>query len=111
MRLPIDLVFIDGLHLFEQVLRDIAAVEARCTAESVILVHDCLPIDAVTSSRERTTVVWSGDVWKAIPALRSARPDLRIKTLDVAPTGLGVITGLDPSSPCWATVTTNSSPS
>ncbi len=95
---PIDLVFIDGLHLFEQVLRDIAAVERRCTAASVILVHDCLPIDAVTSARDRTTVVWSGDVWKAIPALRSARPDLRITTLDVAPTGLGIITCLDPSS-------------
>ncbi len=95
---PIDLAFVDGLHLFQQTLRDIANVESHCSADGVILVHDCLPIDAVTSSPERTTVVWSGDVWKSVVALRRYRPDLSIHTVDVAPTGMAVITGLDPTN-------------
>jgi len=43
-------------------------------------------------------MVWSGDVWKAIVALRRYRPDLTIETVDVAPTGMAIITGLDPSN-------------
>lgn len=95
---PIDLAFVDGLHRFEQTLRDIANVERHSSPDGVILVHDCLPIDAVTSARNRTTMVWSGDVWKSIVALRRHRPDLTIHTIDVAPTGLAVITGLDPTN-------------
>ncbi len=94
----VDLAFVDGLHLFEQTLRDIANVERHASTDGVILVHDCLPIDAVTSARERSTMVWSGDVWKSIVALRHHRPDLTIHTVDVAPTGLAVITGLDPKN-------------
>lgn len=96
--LPVDLGFIDGMHLFEYALRDFANLERACAPDSVVLVHDCLPIDAVTSARERTTDVWSGDVWKLVVCLRRHRPDLSVTTIDVAPTGLGVITGLDPTS-------------
>ncbi len=94
----IDLGFVDGLHFFEQSLRDFANLERWAAPEAIVLVHDCLPIDAITSSRERTTVLWSGDVWKLVVSLRTHRPDLAISTIDVAPTGLAVITGLDPSS-------------
>ena len=97
--LPVDLAFVDGLHLFEQTLRDVLNVERYATPGTVVLVHDCLPIDAVTSSRERTTVVWSGDVWKVVPCLRRYRPDLAIATVDVPPTGMAVITNLDPTAP------------
>jgi hypothetical protein len=96
--LPVDLAFIDGMHLFEYALRDFANLERACAPGSVILVHDCLPIDAVTSARDRTTDVWSGDVWKLVVCLRRYRPDLSVTTIDVGPTGLGVITGLDPAS-------------
>ena len=96
--LPVDLAFIDGMHLFEYALRDFANLERACTRDSVVLVHDCLPIDSVTSARERTTDVWSGDVWKLVVCLRRHRPDLSVTTIDVGPTGLGVITGLDPTS-------------
>jgi hypothetical protein len=63
-----------------------------------VLVHDCYPQDEVTAARERTTRRWSGDIWKLILCLREYRPALRLATLDVAPTGLGVITGIDPTS-------------
>jgi len=95
---PFDLAFIDGLHLFEQALRDFGNVERRSRRSSVVLMHDCLPLDAATSSRRRRTGFWSGDVWKVIPALRQWRPDLSVSVLPAFPTGLAVVTGLDPSS-------------
>lgn len=95
---PVDLAFVDGLHLHEQTLRDVANVERHASPDGVILVHDCLPIDAVTSARDRTTVVWSGDVWKVVVALRRHRPDLTVTTVDVEPTGLAVVSGLDPDN-------------
>jgi hypothetical protein len=92
------MAFVDGLHLFEQALRDFVHVECHAHPDAVILIHDCLPIDRVTSSRERSTVVWSGDVWKVILCLRRYRSDLQVAVVDVPPTGLGVITNLNPSS-------------
>lgn len=95
---PLDLAFIDGLHLFEQALADFINVERYCAPSSVVLVHDCLPIDETTSSRERTTVVWTGDVWKLVACLRRYRPDLAVATVDVPPSGLAVVTNLDARS-------------
>jgi hypothetical protein len=94
----IDLAFIDGMHLFEFALRDFINIERACEPDSVILIHDCLPIDAVTSARERTTSVWTGDVWKLVLVLKRLRPDLHIRTSDVGPSGLAIVTNLDPGS-------------
>jgi hypothetical protein len=95
---PVDLAFVDGMHLFEFALRDIMHLERRAQPDTTILVHDCCPIDAESASRERKTSRWTGDVWKVILCLRDYRPDLRVTTLGAAPSGLGVIQGLDPSS-------------
>jgi predicted O-methyltransferase YrrM len=95
---PVDMAFIDGLHLFEQVLRDFINLERFCTPGSVILLHDCLPRDRATSTREQRTKFWTGDVWKMVPCLSRYRPDLLVQTLDVPPAGLTVIRNLDPSS-------------
>ena len=95
---PVDLAFVDGLHLYEQTLRDFINVEHHADPDGVILIHDCLPIDEMTAARERTTVVWSGDVWKVVVALRRHRTDLTVTTVDVEPTGLAIVTGLDPNS-------------
>ena len=94
----IDLGFADGLHWWEQTLRDVAHLERHASPDGVLLIHDCNPRDEITSARERTTVFWSGDVWKTVVALRRYRPDLTILTADVAPTGLAIVTGLDPSN-------------
>jgi hypothetical protein len=95
---PIDLAFIDGLHLFECALRDFIAIERRCSPSSTILVHDCYPHDEMTSARDRTTVFWSGDVWKLVLCLTELRPELEVAVADVAPTGLAIVRGLDPAS-------------
>jgi hypothetical protein len=95
---PLALAFIDGLHLFEQALRDFIHLERRATARSIVLLHDCLPLDENTSARTRTTEFYSGDVWKAAACLRELRPDLRMTIVPTPPTGLCIISGLDPTA-------------
>jgi len=95
---PVDIAFVDGLHLFEQALRDFIHVERRCAPDSVVLFHDCLPLDAATASRQRRTGFWTGDVWKIVPILQNRRPDLTVFLVPAYPTGLLVVTRLDPSS-------------
>ena len=93
-----DLAFIDGLHLFEQVLKDFINLERYARKDSVILIHDCLPIAPVVAERERCTGFWTGDVWRIIPCLKTFRPDLKIVTIPTKPSGLGVVTNMDATS-------------
>jgi ketosteroid isomerase-like protein len=96
--LPVDLAFIDGMHLFEFAFRDFVNLEAHCSERAVILVHDCFPTRREVATRERSTVCWSGDVWRLVPLLLTERPDLNVSAVDIRPAGLGIITGLDPDS-------------
>ena len=93
-----DMAFIDGLHLYEQVLRDFINLELRSSRDSIIFIHDCLPVSIVGAARERTTSVWTGDVWKIIPCLKQVRPDLEIITFPLKPSGLAMVRGLDRTS-------------
>ncbi|MEA1924141.1 MAG: class I SAM-dependent methyltransferase [Pseudomonadota bacterium] len=90
-----DLAFIDGLHIFEQVLRDFINLEKNAAPDSIIMIHDCLPLDRRTAERQRKTIFWSGDVWKIIPCLKQERADLSIFTVPTYPAGLCFVTGLD----------------
>ena len=95
---PIDLAFIDGMHQSEFTLRDFIHVERLCASTSTVLIHDCYPLNRITAERERSTAFWSGDVWRAVVALRRHRPDLKIQVIATPPTGLAVVRGLDPTS-------------
>lgn len=95
---PLSIGFIDGLHVFEQALRDFMHLEAYCGPRSIILFHDTVPLDEITQRRTPVTHYSTGDVWKAILCLKYFRPDLDIFTIAAAPTGLTVVTGLDPES-------------
>jgi tetratricopeptide (TPR) repeat protein len=97
-RQPLAFAFIDGLHVFEAALRDFVNIERLAAPDSVVAVHDCIPLDERTSARERTTNFWSGDVWKLVPCLKKYRPDLSLVSVAAKPTGLGLITGLDPEN-------------
>lgn len=103
----VDVAFLDGLHRFEYLLRDFLNTEKICHRRSVILLHDCLPLNARMAERvyrlneseaEETRHAWTGDVWKILPALKKYRPDLRVRLLDCQQTGLVAISSLDPQS-------------
>jgi len=105
---PIDLAFLDGLHLAEALLRDFINTERHCKPNSVVMLHDCIPTDTYIAervnsperreSRSAHPGWWTGDVWKVLPILRRMRPDLSIHALDASCTGLVMITNLDPGS-------------
>lgn len=86
-----DLIFIDGLHFFEQVHRDITNSLKWLNSGGTIVVHDCNPTEELTQRRERASEVWHGDVWKAILKLRTDNLQVSIFTVDTDE-GCSVIT-------------------
>jgi hypothetical protein len=104
---PVDVAFLDGLHVFEYLLRDFINTERVCDRNSLILLDDCLPVNIEMTERQHRPELrkdqgiagwWTGDVWKVVSILRELRPDLRITPVDVRPTGSIMISNLDPAS-------------
>ena len=90
-----DVVFIDGLHLAEQVDRDIVNTLDFLTEDGFVMLHDCNP-PSIFHAREdyayRHTPVrgsWTGTTWKAFVKWR-ARPDLYSCCIDTD-YGVGVL--------------------
>lgn len=100
MAIQIDVAFLDGMHLFEFLLRDFLNAERYMHPESCIMIHDCIPFngDMAARDRGRLDVPWTGDVWKILPILSTHRPDLRISALDASPTGVILVENLDAAS-------------
>lgn len=96
--LPIDLAFIDGMHLAEFSYRDFLNVERLASVGGVVVMDDMLPRNAQEAARNRRTRAWAGDVFKMVDILRERRPDLVVLPVNTAPTGVLLITALNPSS-------------
>jgi hypothetical protein len=94
----VDLVFIDGLHLFEFALRDFINAEKLAHPGSVVVFDDMLPRTSDEAARDRHTTMWAGDVYNVALALERYRPDLVLVPVDTVPTGLLLVVGLDPTS-------------
>ena len=84
-----DCIFIDGLHEFEQVKRDINNSIKYLNNDGVILLHDCLPNNVYDQAMPRCQYNWNGNVWKAIVECRT-RNDIDVYTC-YADNGIGVI--------------------
>ena len=84
-----DLIFIDGLHVYEQVLKDIENSLKVLNDNGVILIHDCLPAKIWHQTIPQTHSSWNGDVWKSIVKSRT-RIDIDTYTIE-ADQGLGLI--------------------
>ncbi len=77
-----DCIFIDGLHIYDQVKRDILNSLKFLNKNGFVLVHDCLPESLSKQAVPRYRLNWNGDVWKAIVDLRQD-PYLEIFTCNI----------------------------
>ncbi len=84
-----DCIFIDGLHKYSQVKKDIQNSLKFLTKGGVILLHDCLPNNYYEQATPRCQWTWNGDVWKAIIECRTKK-DIDVYTC-YADYGIGVI--------------------
>jgi len=84
-----DIIFIDGLHEYYQVKKDINNSIKFLNNGGVIYLHDCMPESFIRQAVPRSSNVWNGDVWKNIVESRT------IKEIDTyvcfADQGIGVI--------------------
>lgn len=66
-----DIIFIDGLHHYDQVSRDIKNSLKILNQNGFILIHDCLPRSIAHQAIPRYRGSWNGDVWKSIVEMRT----------------------------------------
>ena len=102
-RKKLDLVFIDGLHTYEQSLADVRNTLQYLNPDGIIVMHDCSPESELSATPAKSSLEvrqklhcqkewngnWSGDVWKTIVHLRTYEY-LRVFVLD-CDFGLGII--------------------
>ena len=84
-----DCIFIDGLHEYFQVKKDITNSLKYLNEGGIILLHDCLPNNFYAQATPRCQYEWNGDVWKAIVERRNDK-DVDVYTCN-ADFGIGVI--------------------
>ena len=87
-----------GLFLLSA-LKDFINCEKLMSREGTICFHDVVPFNGQMTTRDENYLsigtAWTGDVWKMIPVLQEFRPDLDIRVLGCAPTGLVLIRNLE----------------
>jgi len=66
-----DCIFIDGLHIYQQVKKDIFNSIKSLNQNGVIFIHDCLPNNVFQQAVPRCKFGWTGEVWKAIVEFRT----------------------------------------
>jgi hypothetical protein len=96
----LSLSFLDGMHLFEYLLRDFMHTEAASDPQGVIMMHDLVPHNLRMTSRDLSAIrgAWTGDVWKLLPILQRWRPDLTLTMLNLRPTGVLCVSNLSPGN-------------
>ncbi|RYY36383.1 MAG: class I SAM-dependent methyltransferase [Sphingobacteriaceae bacterium] len=99
----IDVIFIDGLHLYEQVTKDIENALRHLNEGGFILAHDCNPLSETAAVRAYTSEevaamnlpgwnnTWNGDGWKSVVEIRAKYKNLDVKVFNTDH-GVGVIT-------------------
>lgn len=91
----VDLVYIDGMHLYEYALRDFINVVKYANERTVIVFDDTHPYSQSIATREQLPGDWTGDVWKTMNIIQKLIPDLQMAEVDVSPTGAFVVWGFD----------------
>jgi hypothetical protein len=88
-----DVIFIDGLHKFEQVVRDFSNAVLHTHDQSVILIDDTRPTDVLSAFPVQTDTNrfrrllksdskdWHGDVFKIVFYIHDFWPGLKYRTI------------------------------
>jgi hypothetical protein len=88
-----DIIFLDGLHTFEQTFRDFCCSQAHSHDGTIWLIDDVYPTDIFSACpdqrlayryRERHGIpgkAWHGDVFKVVFALHDFFPNLSYRTI------------------------------
>jgi hypothetical protein len=85
-----DVFFIDGLHVAEQVSRDIDNALRFLNDCGYIICHDMHPKNKKMQQVPRIQKTWTGDCWRAFVKLRATRADLFMAVIDTD-FGVGLI--------------------
>ena len=92
----LDLVFIDGMHLYEYALRDFENVERYANERTVVVFDDVMPRNQHEAAREQCPGDWTGDVWKVPRLVQANRTRLKVHWVNTQPTGTAVVYGFEP---------------
>jgi hypothetical protein len=88
-----DIIFLDGLHTFEQTYRDLCNSLLHAHDKTIFMIDDTRPIDVYSSFPEQKKAVdyriksggqnrqWHGDVYKVVFALHDFHPGLNYRTI------------------------------
>jgi hypothetical protein len=88
-----DLIFLDGLHTFEQSYRDLCSALLHSQSRTVILIDDTVPSDVYSALPDRARALrfrgrsestkrgWHGDVYKVVLAIHDYHIGLNYRTL------------------------------
>lgn len=103
-----DLVFIDGLHTWDQTYRDFCNSLLATHDRSIIILDDIFPCDVFSCNRDQTEAAmmrslmtgdpsnaWHGDTYKMIPLIQEFHSTLSFCT---------VITGGNPQAIVWRSI-------
>ena len=102
-RTGVDVAFIDGNHVWEQVERDVLHTLEHLTNDGAIVLHDGSPLTCMMATPALShghfrkehpgESAWTGDVWKAVVCLRSLSEfkHINVFTLNIT-TGLTIVT-------------------
>lgn len=97
----LDIAFIDGLHTYEQSLRDFQNCLKYLSPKGIVVLHDCNPTSPESAmyahSPEQMRRVypdakaaWTGDVWKTIVHIRSLYAQFEVCVID-CDFGVGIV--------------------
>lgn len=97
-----DVIFVDGMHKYEQVIKDVDNALEILNPNGIIFMHDVLPAhryNAVPDKKQKpkSVVAWNGDVWRASFEIAS-RNDLRFNVFTCRH-GVGIIQNLPTQNP------------
>lgn len=85
-----DVIFIDGLHHYDQVLEDLKNSLNSLNEKGIILIHDMIPLNSISQEIPRKKQkIWTGDVWKSCYNLMNSKNiEFIISNIDC---GVGIV--------------------